>query len=280
MARSSWGKTVTKNERYKWPEVERTEIVMVDKNLIKIDESYQRGLAKARAQDIARDFNWALFGAVIVSKRPDGTLWCIDGQHRLTAAKMREEIINIPCHIKEYEGTAEEAEFFVSANRMRKPIRAIDAYRAAVVAGDRDAVEIRRILGSFGYRVSSAVSQGCTKCVSLLMKMIKADASMALKTIEFCCSSANGEHLNNAFVAGSFYLAKVLPEALSEESSKRLRNMGMGDVLKRIKNAVIEVGQVGGRSNNPRSCALGILNAINYRSTKKIDASKLLLKQD
>jgi len=46
---------------------------------------YQRLLSERWAAEIARDFNGFLMRPVLCARRADGTLWCIDGQHRLRA---------------------------------------------------------------------------------------------------------------------------------------------------------------------------------------------------
>ena len=68
---------------------------------LQIDESYQRSIDTGPSQSlvkrIARDWDWGLCQPLNVAKREDGSLWVIDGQHRLAAARDRGDIYDLPC---------------------------------------------------------------------------------------------------------------------------------------------------------------------------------------
>jgi hypothetical protein len=57
---------------------------------LNIDSSYQRSMETRDSQDlvrrIAQYWNWDLCQPLMVSRRLDGALYVIDGQHRLAAA--------------------------------------------------------------------------------------------------------------------------------------------------------------------------------------------------
>jgi hypothetical protein len=83
-----------------------------------------------------------------VSRRPDGALTIVDGQHRASAAKLRGDIPHLPCVITSYANTGDEAAAFVALNQMRRPLSALDLFKAAVAAEDKEALLILDCLTS------------------------------------------------------------------------------------------------------------------------------------
>jgi len=112
---------------------------------LEIDPRYQRSIENAESQalivDIALNWHWGRAQVLTVSRR-DGRLYVVDGQHRLAAAKLRGDIQQLPCLIEEFVDVAEEAALFNDLNDKRRPVSAIDKFRAAVVAGDANCVAI------------------------------------------------------------------------------------------------------------------------------------------
>jgi len=122
-----------------------------------VDETYQRSIASGPSQSliatIASRWDWRLCMPLAVSRRDVGRC-VIDGQHRLAAAKLRGDIPHLPCSVATYNGPADEALMFVAANRARRAINRLDDFHAALVAGDEDALEIRRVVEGAGLKVS------------------------------------------------------------------------------------------------------------------------------
>lgn len=124
---------------------------------LKVDDSYQRsidtGPSRALIQKIARGWDWRLCVPLMVSRRDDG-LYVIDGQHRLSAAKLRGDIQYLPCCISTYGSPADEAAMFVAANRSRRAVNHLDDFHAAIVGQDEAALRIQRIVEAAGLKVS------------------------------------------------------------------------------------------------------------------------------
>ncbi len=112
---------------------------------LEVDHSYQRSIGSGESQaliaDIATNWNWGRAQLLTVSRR-DGRLFVVDGQHRLAAARLRGDIQQLPCLVEEFSTVAEEAQLFDALNDKRRPVSAIDKFRAAIVAGDPDCVAI------------------------------------------------------------------------------------------------------------------------------------------
>lgn len=113
---------------------------------LRIDDAYQRSLETGPSQSLIRKiamfWNWDLCQPLVVARRSDGQLYVVDGQHRLAAAHLRRDIGQLPCIISTYETAADEAASFVALNQLRRPLSAIDLFKAAVAAEDTEALLI------------------------------------------------------------------------------------------------------------------------------------------
>lgn len=125
---------------------------------LRLDDSYQRstdnGASKALIKRIATGWDWRMCLPLVVSKRDDGSLWVIDGQHRLAAALLRGDIQFLPCCVGVYGSVADEAAMFVAMNRARKPMNRLDDFHAAIASGDSEAIEIAKLITDAGFTVS------------------------------------------------------------------------------------------------------------------------------
>jgi ParB-like nuclease domain len=148
--------------KYPAPVGSRPSIEWVATADLSVDETYQRRTDNQASQrligSIAARFDWRLFGVVTVSRRPDGTLKVIDGQHRWSAARLRGDIDQVPCCLSRFATTEEEAKFFVQANRSRKPMNRLDDFHAALAAGDDEALQVQQLVIDAGLSVSRSTS--------------------------------------------------------------------------------------------------------------------------
>ena len=130
----------------------------VDPVRLNIDESYQRSLESKTSQNLigklAGNWNWDLCEPLQVARRADGSLWIVDGQHRHAAAMLRGDIPHIPCVIKQFDSRTDEAATFVALNRQRRPLGAVDVFRAALAAGDEDAQVIMQVISDAGLSIA------------------------------------------------------------------------------------------------------------------------------
>lgn len=121
---------------------------------LSIDPSYQRsidtGPSRALIREIAATWDWGLCQLLVVSQRADAGLFIVDGQHRWMAARLRGDILDLPCVIHRYASVAEEAESFVRLNRRRKPIAALELFRAELASGNPDAAAVMTLVEQSG----------------------------------------------------------------------------------------------------------------------------------
>jgi hypothetical protein len=133
---------------------------------LSLEASYQRSVDNQASQrliaSIAAAFDWRLCAPLIVSRRADGTFVVIDGQHRTMAAKLR-GMDDLPCCVFTYENPADEAKFFIAANRSRKPMNRLDDFHAALSAGDNDAHQIRQLVTDAGLSIARNTASAAWK---------------------------------------------------------------------------------------------------------------------
>ena len=140
------------------PKGRRPSIEWIPPAELEIDPSYQRSIEFAASRrsirKIAEQWDWDLFGMLLVSRRPDDRLFVVDGQHRLAAAQLRGDIDMLPCSITRRAGPADEASLFIAANRSRRTVATLDDFHAAVAAGDPESVKILGLVEKAGLKVA------------------------------------------------------------------------------------------------------------------------------
>lgn len=123
---------------------------------LRIDPSYQRdvsnGSSQALIRKIAQHWNWDLCQPLVVARRTDfvDRLFVIDGQHRLEAARLRGDVDQLPCVIVNYANAEDEAASFVHLNQQRRPLTALELFRAAVASNDTQAAGIVQAMTESG----------------------------------------------------------------------------------------------------------------------------------
>lgn len=125
---------------------------------IGVDPAYQRATDNEASQKlirkIARQWDWNLCQPLSLTRRADGSMWAVDGQHRHAAAQLRGDIPHLPCVIARYPTTADEAAAFVALNKQRKPLNAVDLFKAALAAGDAEAHAVMHVITEAGLRIA------------------------------------------------------------------------------------------------------------------------------
>ena len=111
---------------------------------LQVDEAYQRNLGPKSLDLIRRivaGWSWSKFKPPICT-RVDGALHCLDGQHTAIAAASHGGIPLIPVVVVAVPEVADRAAAFVSHARNRLAATALQVQRAALVAGDPEAVTL------------------------------------------------------------------------------------------------------------------------------------------
>lgn len=149
-----------KRDRRAWPSQRgmRPSLDFRPLHQLHVDPAYQRGVDSGQSQAlirrIAQHWDWGLCQPLAVAKRDDGSLWVVDGQHRLAAARLRSDIYDLPCVVSPSGGIRDEAASFVAMNRTRKPLTALELFRGAVASGDANALALMRVLSDVGFSLA------------------------------------------------------------------------------------------------------------------------------
>ena len=127
---------------------------MLPVSKLMIDPRVQRKeLIVAHAREIAKNFDPKAFGVLTVSRREDGVLILLDGQHRKTALELAglgdEEV---PCHVLDGLTLPQEASLFRALNKTKR-VNPLDQFLVSVVQEDPDAVAVNKICEQEGWKI-------------------------------------------------------------------------------------------------------------------------------
>lgn len=121
---------------------------------LRCDPSYQRQITRqgeTNVRKIARAFSWSKFAPVIVAPIEGGVFAIIDGQHRTTAA-LSIGVKQVPCQVI-LATRGEQAAAFSAINGTVTRINSLALHRAAVAAGDAEAVRLDGIAARAGVKI-------------------------------------------------------------------------------------------------------------------------------
>ena len=130
----------------------KTENRKINVEKLRISDAYQRTIVPARVGRIEKSFDADAFGSLTVGERRDASLWVVDGMQRLTAA-IRLGIESVPCDVFQSEGPEHEAKVFRLKNKERTSVSACSLFRAQLVEGDPQTVDIARVVQEAGLKL-------------------------------------------------------------------------------------------------------------------------------
>lgn len=131
-------------------------------NEIKADDKYQRLLSPSRVNEIAENLNPFAFGMVYLSQRGDGSLYALDGQHRVAAIETKYgpgATKQVPAMVLRSLSPQDEARFYYIMNRHRLQPTAHDAFKARLAFDDEAATNVKRALDDRGIVVSTGMTR-------------------------------------------------------------------------------------------------------------------------
>lgn len=140
---------------------------------IATDPKYQRVLDMRRAQKIADNLDPDGLGMLTLSRRKDGSLVVVDGQHRVEALRLAGYgDASIQCEVFDELSVKEEASIFGLRNSTKIP-RPLDKWKARVVARDSIAIEIEKLCALLGLRIAAGGGDGAISCVTTLERIYR-----------------------------------------------------------------------------------------------------------
>lgn len=255
---------VDKVSRYGWKVIDEPgKFMMLDKHDIRVDTSYQREAIKASVTQIASSWSWIACGVIIVAQRGNG-YWCIDGDHRLLAARERRDISKVPCLVFKSEGVSVEAQAFVRIQKNRHPLLTFDTFRALVTAGDEAAQWLAGLMDRLGIEPtrSGAARPNQLAALNLVMRMANADRAGCERTLKVASKLCQGvSPIHKTLLEGLWHIERYCgPSAglSNERLVNRMEKVGVTAMMEKIGKARIYFSRGGGQV-----CAQAILDAVN-----------------
>lgn len=119
---------------------------------LNIDPLYQRPLRATKLSKMIEEFNPDELTAIVVSRRSDGTLWVLDGQHRVEVLSRLGKAVVLG-DIREGLTREQEAFLFYRLNEGQTAVGAWDKFRARLASKEPVAVRINGITEEAGFRI-------------------------------------------------------------------------------------------------------------------------------
>lgn len=168
--------------------------------------NYQRKISIKDVKKMAIKFDETLLGTITVSKR-DSQYFVIDGQHRVILAKTM-KLKGLMALV--YEGLTyeQEAEYFNklnNANGEQKRLRRADIFKASVEAKEPVALDMKNIIESVGFKMSSTSGANTIAAVNTIIKIYRKYGEKGLyDTLKITKDTWDGERysLNNMILEG------------------------------------------------------------------------------
>jgi hypothetical protein len=125
---------------------------------INVDPDYQRDLRHDLVNQIARAYDIVKAGPILISEREDGTLWCVDGQHRLAGAAQAGET-EVFAHVVHGLTKEQEAELRLARNNRRSDTIQ-EKFRTRLTMGDPKAHKLLEIVEQHGSHINFSPQSG------------------------------------------------------------------------------------------------------------------------
>jgi hypothetical protein len=235
----------------------------IPKDRLLVDPSYQREAITSKVKRMAAEWSWIAPGVLIVARR-GGKLYVIDGDHRVLAARRRADVTQLPCMVFETETAVEEARGFLATNTNRRPLSALDRFRAQVTVGDEAATLVHRLLEEAGYALATSVAFDGrrTKCVGVMVRYAKEDRESYLRAWPLILEVAAGGPIYERVVQAIAYVEQRLGgtgESLAKDPWHqrlvRLGPHGIRDATARAASYFVKRGE--------KIWAMGLIDALN-----------------
>lgn len=147
---------------------------MVKVSELLIDYTYQRSPIKAKVNKIAKNFDPDLLGVIICSMRESGVVAVIDGSHRVHALLqkgLKDSVMNALVY---FDLTIEEeAKIFALMNQEHTKPNPAEIFKAGVVAGDQETIEINNIINKLGLKIGVGPGDNKLRAISTVKRVYR-----------------------------------------------------------------------------------------------------------
>jgi hypothetical protein len=257
------------------------EFAFIPKRELAIDADYQRNLSKERVKNIAANWSWAACGALKIALRPNGDWYVFDGQHRLAGAMLREDVDLLPSLVFEMETVREEALGYL-AQTSSKPMSVVDRFKAMLIARDSTALAAQVMLVAAGFAMRAGVKPGerAIGCAGEFLKWVENDPATTHKLFPVLVAMVeHGGMITDRVLRGSIYIEQRLATTEESLTDPRWRKRFAELSVKRVTDSLRTNCELEGNSA-PRTCAKGLLLALNHGLTKRLRVPGLNDRED
>lgn len=263
----NYGKT-SKLERYNWTIQDQPgQMQMIAKGDLQIDHLYQRHANEDKLKAIARDWSWIACGAITVADR-GGVLFVVDGQHRVLAARRRIDIIDMPCVVFKTHEAKQEAKGFLTAQTQRKPMYALEKFKALLVIEDKAAQLVQKLIDVSGITIGTKSSTNSVMCIGVLIRAANSNAEILNNLWPLIISVCEGRALHERIVEGLIYIEKHMPNGASlmdNEWQRRVKKTGADALL----DGAVKASAFFSRGGE-KVWAAGMIEAINRNHRNRL----------
>jgi hypothetical protein len=256
----------------------KTENRKINVDELNISDAYQRTIVPARVNRIAKNLDQDAFGSLTVGRRRDGSHWVVDGMQRLTAAR-KLGIAAVPCDVFESEGPEHEARVFRLKNKERTNVTACALFRAQLVEGDAQTVDIAKAVEAAGLSLrfeSGKPGWPFVKAVVSLEKAYRKVGGDGLAAV-LCiiCESWFGESdaLRGDIISGLAYFMHKTPWFDKDRLVKKLADKPVSALI-RAADATFKLERDRAASSSDRSYAMCMaIETVYFKGLRKKRAS-------
>lgn len=252
---------VTKVQRYKWRDNTKPgKMSYIDKSIILVDDEYQRDTYENKIVTIASNFSWPAFGVLIVARRKEH-LFCVDGQHRLLAAKKRADVRTVPCIIFDSYGQEHEAKVFLESNTNRKALTSFAKFDALLMVKDKAAMLVKELVDASGRVISMNAGPNNLSCISGMIRLAQSSEETLRKVWPLVCDVCQGGVLHEMVLSSLVYIEQRMPDGQSLTDKRwgsRVRSIGGPQIIKAAQAASAYYARGGAKV-----WAEGVVNRIN-----------------
>jgi len=244
-------------------------LLMIPKDELYIDAVYQRKPNDRLIGRIAANWSWVACGCLHVAQRSiKGRFFVFDGQHRFEAAKMIDEITELPCIVFELENVRDEALGFLAVNTERRIPNMADQFKALIMSGDQSAMILRDAALRWGRTIGAPSDATHISCVSDCLRQIRYNDGSFNRMFPVLSELCEGNAMTGRLIRGMCFLERYMPKGQSladERWRRRIVHIGYLEITRSIRETSSFEGQ-----GTDKVCAEGILRAINKNLREKL----------
>lgn len=238
-----------------------TEWLTVDH--LQTDSSYNRPVHLGRVAAMVEKFDPEAIGVIYVSRRRNGGLYILDGQHRVEILRqVGWQDQKVPCLVYENLTIEDEARLFREMNEQRTKPRPEDLFRARLVAGDPIAEAINAVLERHGLYLTTTAGDAHIRAVRTVEKLANSVGIHVLDQTLEIINSAWGfdkDSLSQPTLTGIALLLATHKNLSIERLIEKLRAEHPVQMIAKMKY----LSTVGGGSDNPTNFANVMIQIYN-----------------